>query len=244
MRRSRRRSSQPPRSIRKTKTPQMLRIVDPRFLGNPLWTWEFHPSRLRICLGVPPLKMRNPLESDSLKPRFFLCEAAVTGPEEPEGGATAAAEPPETPPPFTPEERERTSRKQTRGLWADSSQQQQSVDDDIDVCVCVCVCSLACLIVLLLLIFVLALFLLSLLSLLLLLLLKFCFAEEEAELVERIRREVRQARRIPCSADARSYQGGSHLSTSLRRGNHLSTSYQGELLVYLSYQGEPLVYLS
>ena len=32
-------------------TLSLLRLLDSNFLGNSLWTWEFHPSRWRFCLG-------------------------------------------------------------------------------------------------------------------------------------------------------------------------------------------------
>ena len=38
------------RPIRKLRV-RKLRIADSEFLGNSLWTWEFHPLKFRICFS-------------------------------------------------------------------------------------------------------------------------------------------------------------------------------------------------
>ena len=39
-----------PLSVRKLRT-RKLRIADSEIPGNSLWTWEFHPLKLRTCLS-------------------------------------------------------------------------------------------------------------------------------------------------------------------------------------------------
>ena len=43
----------------------LLGLFDSNFLGNPLWTWEFHPLNLRLCWSQT---LWNP---ESLKSRIF-----------------------------------------------------------------------------------------------------------------------------------------------------------------------------